>query len=130
VARPCKALKRNGAPCRMQALPDSDSCWAHDERNAEKRRAIASKAGRMKSGGEIADIKAKLREVADDVLEGKTNTARGSVYATLYGVLLRAIEAERKQHEVEELGARLAALERVAEERNTSPSARGGVSRW
>ena len=50
-------------------------------------------------GGELPAIKKQLREVAEGVLEGRTNTARGSVFATLYGVLIRAIEQERKIRE-------------------------------
>jgi hypothetical protein len=72
-------------------------------------------------GGELPSIKKQLREVAENVLEGKTTTAKGSVFATLYGVLIRAIEQERKQKELEEVEERLEALEQRAS---------GGQVRW
>ena len=58
-----------------------------------------------------------MRKLASDVLEGEVERATGSVTAQILGVLLRAIETERRIRETEELEARLVALEDAAEER-------------
>ncbi len=47
---------------------DNGMCWAHDPANAEKRRKVASRAGKTKPGGELAVVKRQLREIADDVI--------------------------------------------------------------
>jgi len=62
-------------------------------------------------------VKAALRQLADDVLERRVDRADGSVAAQVLGVYLRAIEAERRVRETEELAARLDALEQ-----QTSPT--------
>ena len=108
----CKGVKRNGESCTLPARGSDGFCWAHSPENAKQRRENASKAGKVKTGGEITIIKARLKAISEEVLEGKTTTAKGSVFATLYGVLIRAIEQERKQ-KLEELEERLEALESI-----------------
>ncbi len=109
----CAGFKRDGGRCTLPARSDNGFCWAHDPVNAEARRKAASKAGRSKPGIELHEVKRTLRELADDVLEGKRGRADASVAAQILGVFLRAIEQERRVKEAEELEARLSALEEL-----------------
>jgi flagellar motility protein MotE (MotC chaperone) len=120
----CKAIKRDGSRCSLPAKGENGSCWAHDPANAEQRRKAASKAGKTKPSAELHQIKRQLRTIADEVLEGKITTAKGSVAAQVLGVYLRAVEQERKQRELEELEARITVLEEHA------PDYRGGYRGW
>jgi hypothetical protein len=118
----CVATKRDGTPCTLSAQPGNEYCWAHDPANAEQRTKAASKAGRSKTpNAEIAEVKALIRTYMDDVVDGSLEKGRGSVAATLAGVLCRFIEVERKVRETEELEQRIQELEELQQ--------RGG-GRW
>jgi hypothetical protein len=109
----CRATKRNGEPCTLPANGPYGLCWAHDPKNAEKRRRGASRGGKARAGTEIKGIKAQLSELAQDVLAGELETARAAVANQLINTRLRAIELERKIKETEELEARIATLEQT-----------------
>ncbi len=109
----CRANKRDGSPCTAPATGANGFCWAHDPANSEQRRRIARKGGRGKGGGELSDLKRQVKDLAADVLEGKVDRGRAAVANQLYNTLIRAIEQERKQRELEELAERLEALEQV-----------------
>ncbi len=115
----CRANKRDGSPCTTPATGANGFCWAHDPANSEERRRIASRGGRGKGGGELADLKRQVKDLAADVLEGKVDRSRAAVANQLYNTLIRAIEQERKQRELEELAQRLEALEQVLKGRRT-----------
>ena len=119
----CKATKRDGSRCSLPAKGENGFCWAHDPANAAQRRKAASKAGKTKPSAELHQIKRQLRNIADEVLEGKITTAKGSVAAQVLGVYLRAVEQERKQRELEELEERLEAVEGVLKGREKRTSA-------
>jgi len=113
----CSATKRDGTPCKAPALGRSVKCWAHAPEHAEQRRQQASKAGSSKGAtgratepSELSEIKAKLRQIAEDVVSDKVSTAKGSVASQIYGVLLRALEAERKERELVEVQAEMVEL--------------------
>jgi len=95
--------------------PGHTYCPAHDPKRADARKKAASKAGRSKPGSELSEVKGTLRQLADDVLEGKRDRADASVAAQILGVFLRAVEAERKIREQEDFEARLSALEELQE---------------
>src|SRR5437870_3697851 len=105
----CSGLKPTGEPCERIVGASQHYCYSHDPSRSEERHRNASKAARSKIG-EVGEIKAQLRRVADGVLDGSIDTARGSVCAQLYGVLLRAIEAERRIRETDELQAQVEEL--------------------
>jgi hypothetical protein len=109
----CRANKRDGSSCTTLATGSNGYCWAHDPANAEERRRIASRGGRGRGGGEIAVLKGQIKDLAADVLEGKVDRGRAAVANQLYNTLIRAIEQERKQRELEEMAERLEALEEV-----------------
>lgn|SRR5215213_795697 len=114
----CAGLKPDSSQCERIVDGRSTYCYSHDPTKKEVRRRAASKAGKSKTpAGELRDVKAALRQLADDVLERRVDRADGSVAAQVLGVYLRAIEAERRVRETEELAARLDALEQ-----QTSPT--------
>src|SRR5215213_5723624 len=109
----CKATKRDGSPCTLPAQGQQGLCWAHDPKNAEKRRRGASRGGRAKANRELPQLKALLEDLTERVLSGELQTGRAAVANQLINTRLRAIEQERKMRELEELAERLEALEGV-----------------
>jgi len=79
--------------------------------NAEQRQRIASRAGRSKPNRELADVKARLQSMIDDVRDGTMDRGDAAVCGQLYNTLIRAVSVELKIREVEELEQRIQALE-------------------
>ena len=112
----CQALTRSGDQCSRSATDTAADgqrlCWLHHPSNREQRSAAASRAGRArKGGGEVAQVKRELRALAERVVSGDLETARGAVASQLLGTFLRACEIERRQREQELLEERVAELE-------------------
>jgi hypothetical protein len=114
--RRCGATKRGGTPCTLPAQTPDGLCWAHNPKNAEKRRQGQSKGGRSKPLSDVAVLQRKLSDLGDDVLAGRANRADASVAAQAWGVAIKALEAWVKIRELEE--ARLVETKlRVEEQR-------------
>ncbi len=120
----CAGTKRDNSPCTATVEPPQRYCWWHDPANADKRRRAASKAGKSKPSRELAGIKQRLSDLADDVLEERVDKGVGAVASQVLNVYLRAIALELKAREQQELIERLEALEEAAQTQN-----RGG-KRW
>jgi hypothetical protein len=118
----CTAVKRNGEPCTLAANGPHGLCWAHDPKNAEKRRRGASRGGKAKANRELPAIKAQLEDLTSRVLSGELLPGPAAVANQLINTRLRAIEQERKNKETEDLEARIEALERSQQ--------KGGNRRW
>ncbi len=124
--RRCAGSKRDGRPCTATVNPPQTHCWLHDPANAEQRRKAASKAGKSRAaGGELPEIKRRLKELAKMVVDGELGTARGAVASQLLGTFLRACEIERKQRELGEVLQRIEELERLV-----SMQRGGSKRRW
>ena len=121
----CAGTKRNGERCTATVELPQRYCWWHDPANAEERRRAASKGGRSKPSRELVDIKRRLSELADDVLEGRVERGDGAVVSQILNVYLRAISVELQVKEQQEMEARLGDLEAALERRNE-----GGRRRW
>jgi hypothetical protein len=121
LASTCSATKRDGSPCTLPSSGPSGFCWAHDPKNAERRRRGQSRGGRNKPSRELTGLKAQLQDLTRDVLSGDLETGRAAVANQLINTRLRAIEVERKIKETQELEERIGALE-------TGSS--GGGKRW
>ena len=117
----CTGTKRDESPCTLPSRESSGLCWAHDPANAERRRRGQSRGGRNKPSRELVDIKRRLTELANDVLEGRVERGDGAVVSQILNVYLRAISVELWVTEQRELIERLEALELIAEDR------KGGV---
>ena len=118
----CSANKADGTPCQAIVRGSQQLCPAHDPQRAEQRRRAASKAGRTRTGGELAEIKRQLKQIADDVISGRLQTGRGSVAAQVLGVYIRAAEQERRQRELEELAGEVEELREVVESSTATPT--------
>jgi hypothetical protein len=115
LASTCTATKRDGSPCTLPSYGSGGLCWAHDPKNAERRRRGQSRGGKSKPSRELIGIKKRLSDLADDVLEGKVDKGVAAVASQILNVYLRAISTELAVREQLELVERLEALERSAE---------------
>ena len=121
----CSGIKADGGRCKAQATRSSSFCIGHDPDRADDRRRRASRGGKRGGRGrpraELADIKRRLLELTETVLDGSQNRANAAVAGQLFNTLLRAVAVELKVREVDELEARLeeleAAIERESERR-------------
>ena len=113
----CTATKRNGEPCTLPSTGSSGLCWAHDPANAERRRRGQSRGGKNKPSRELANIKQRLSDLADDVLAGKADKGAAAVAGQLLNTYLRALSVELKVKEMLELEQRLEDLESILGQR-------------
>ena len=109
----CSGIKRTGGRCAVVVGTGQNYCYQHDPDRADERRRHASRGGRSKGGGELAELKKTVRGLAAAVLVGEADKGRAAVANQLYNTLIRAIEQERKQRELEEMAERLEALEEI-----------------
>jgi hypothetical protein len=118
----CSAITRSGERCKGMAIDASGLCHAHHPDRAEARRRAGHKGGKRGGRGrpqaELADIKQRLSELADAVLEDKVDKGKGAVASQVLNVYLRAIGMELKVKEVTELEERLEELEASLERQN------------
>src|SRR5215203_4905296 len=114
----CSGIRADGGRCRAQAMRGSEWCINHHPDQAEARRRRASRGGKRGGRGrplvELADVKRQLRELADDVMSGTADRANAAVAGQLLSQFLRAVTVELKVKEIDEIEARLAALESTA----------------
>jgi hypothetical protein len=117
----CSGIKRDGSRCTATVEPPQEYCWWHDPANADKRRRAASKGGKGGGSREIRDLKQRISDVVDAVLEGSQDRGRTAVAIQGFNALRGVLELERKIREQEEILERIEALERGGKE---------GGSRW
>jgi hypothetical protein len=72
---------------------------------------------------ELADLKSRLSDLAEDVLMGTVDKGNAAVVAQVLNVYLRAVSVEMKVRETEDLGRRLEELEGLLESQK-------GEGRW
>jgi hypothetical protein len=118
----CTATKHDGSPCERIVSASQKFCFAHDPATASQRSRNASKAARSKPSRELKAVKERLRGLAEGVLAGEVDEDAAAVASRILGVYLRAVEAERKVREQEEILERIEALEAKARQ--------GGQRRW
>ena len=111
----CGAIKPNGERCKGRAIEGSEWCWNHNPDHADERRRHGAKGGKRGGRGrpraELTDIKQRLSDLADDVLEGRQDKGVAAVASQVLNVYLRAVSVELKAREQLELIERLEALE-------------------
>ena len=107
----CSGIKRDGSRCTATVEPPQEYCWWHNPANADKRRQAASKGGRGGGSKEIRELKRRISEVIEAVLEGSQDRGRGAVAIQGFNAYRGVLELERKIRELDELEARIAALE-------------------
>jgi hypothetical protein len=107
----CLGTKRDNSPCTVSVEPPQTFCWWHDPANARG----GKRAGRGRPQAELSDIKRRLSDLADDVLEGRQDKGVAAVASQVLNVYLRAVSVELKAREQLELEARVEALEQPQE---------------
>ncbi len=113
----CSFIKASGERCRGSATGQHGLCWAHDPKNAERRRRGQSRGGKNKPSRELIDIKKRLSSLASDVLEGEVDRGTAAVTSQVLNVYLRALSVEIKLKEVDELARELEDLRALVETR-------------
>jgi hypothetical protein len=113
----CAAIKPNGTRCERLVKGSQTYCFAHDPARAAERKANARRGGLTKSTGEIARLKVRLQQLADDTLAGTVDRGVAAVCNQIYGTILGAIRTELKVREVQEFEARLEELEAALQKR-------------
>ena len=119
----CSGIRADDGRCRAQAMRNSAYCIGHDPDQAEARRRRASKGGKRGGRGrpqaELGDIKRRLSDLADAVLEGRQDKGVAAVASQVLNVYLRAVSVELKVQEQRELIERLEALEEQLESKGS-----------
>jgi hypothetical protein len=117
----CPAIKPSGERCKGRAIEGSEWCWNHDPAHAEERRRHGARGGKRGGRGrpqaELANIKDRLSDLADDVLAHRVEKGVAAVASQVLNVYLRAVSVELKAREQLELVERLEALEEALENR-------------
>jgi len=118
----CSGHRADGARCKAQATRSSSFCIGHDPDRAVDRRRRASKGGKRGGRGrpqvELADIKRRLLELTDAVLEGSQDRASAAVASQLLNGVIRAVGVELRVREQLELVDRVEELEEIVERQN------------
>jgi predicted RNA-binding Zn ribbon-like protein len=116
----CLGTKRDNSPCTVTVEPPQTYCWWHDPANADKRKRAAARggkrAGRGRPQAELANVKQRLSDLADDVLTGEVDRGVAAVTSQIFNTYIRAVAVELKAREQLELIERLEALEGALEQ--------------
>lgn len=111
----CSGIRADGGRCRAQAMRDSEWCIGHHPDRAEARQRRASKGGKRGGRGrplaDLGNVKQQLRELADDVVAGRTDRGDAAVVSQVLNVYLRAVSVEIKVKEQDEILQRINSLE-------------------
>ena len=124
----CAFIKPGGDRCGSIAMKGHDTCYGHRPDLADERQRNASKGGKRGGRGrpqaELSDIKRRLSDLADNVLDDKVDKGVAAVASQVLNVYLRAVSVELKAREQLEIVERLEALEE-----SLQPEGKGG-RRW
>ena len=125
----CSGITQAGTACKGIPIGGSSYCYVHHPDYADERRRHGSKGGKRGGRGrpqaELTNIKERLSDLADDVLEGRQDRGVAAVVSQVLNVYLRAVSVELKVKEQLEL------LERVEEvERRLSVNQQKGRKAW
>jgi hypothetical protein len=119
----CSAITQAGTACKGIPIEGSQYCYAHHPDTEGQRRMHGSKGGKTGGRGrpqaEVGDIKRRLSDLADDVLEGEVDKGVAAVASQVLNVYLRAVSVELKVREQLELIERLEALEQAQRRRDS-----------
>jgi len=125
----CNAIARSGERCRAIAIGGSDYCHAHHPDRAEARRRAARKGGRRggrgRVNGDTAELRGLLSTLYEDVLEGSVQPNVAAVGTQILNARIRLVETERRLRELEDVNARIEALEALEAARESEGRSRG-----
>jgi hypothetical protein len=113
----CTATKKDGTPCTMLHLPDSQYCGHHDPRLADKRKLASSLGGQARHHrhlkGEIVPVKFRTMEDAFNLLEWtigdlrclERSISRGKAIGNLIQVGMKVLEVGSMEERIRRLEA-------------------------
>ena len=107
----CSGIKPNGGRCERIVNAEQTFCYSHDPARQSERKRNAARGGKAKANQDLADVKTRLRSLAEEVLTGRVDKGVGAVVSTIWGVYLKAISTELAVREQQELVERLELLE-------------------
>jgi hypothetical protein len=118
MAAQCQGEKRDGSRCSATVNGPSSYCWLHAPENADRRRQIASKAGRSDGGHrrEIQSVKGQLRAIANAVVAGELEPRAATAGVQALNAYLRAVQLDREIGAAAALDERLRAVEALEKE--------------
>jgi hypothetical protein len=108
----CSFIKASSERCRGTATGQNGLCWAHDPKNAERRRRTASRGGRAKGNKEVAELKEEIKSVISDVKAGDLDRNDAAVMIQGYRALKDFLALERQVKETDELATEIEDLKR------------------
>ncbi len=117
----CAGIKRDGTRCTVGVSPGAQWCFNHDPARQAERRRNAARGGKARASGELAGIKQRLSDLADDVLEEKVDKGAAAVAGQLLNTYLRAVSVELKVREAQDLERRMEELEALVAARKERP---------
>ena len=111
----CSGITQVGTACKGTPINGSQWCYVHHPDHAEERRRHGSKGGKRGGRGrpqaELSDVKRRLSDLVEDVLEGRKDRGDAAVVGQLLNTYIRAVGVELKVREQLEMVERLEALE-------------------
>ena len=111
----CSGITQVGTACKGIPINGSQWCYVHHPDHAEERRRHGSKGGKRGGRGrpqaELSDVKRRLSDLVEDVLEGRKDRGDAAVVGQLLNTYIRAVGVELKVREQLEVVERLEALE-------------------
>ena len=117
----CPGITRAGTACKGIPMDGSGYCYVHHPDRAEERRRHGSRGGKRGGRGrpvsELARLQSRFEELAEQVLSGEVERARGAVAGQLLNGARACVRDGLSAREQEELVERLEELERVLAQR-------------
>jgi hypothetical protein len=117
----CSGIKADGGRCGAQAIRSSEFCVNHHPDYEDTRRRRNSKGGKRGGRGrpaaELARLQRRFEELAEQVLSGEVERARGAVAGQLLNGARACVRDALTAREQEELVERMEALEQALEQR-------------
>lgn len=114
----CRFNKRDETRCTARAIGENGGCWNHDPDFELARRRNARRGGKQGGRGrqnpgtaDLARLQALFEGLADQVLAGKVDRGDAAVAAQCLNGARACISASAKLRELEDIEARLDALE-------------------
>lgn len=123
----CSGITQAGTACKGIPMDGSSYCFVHHPDHTDERRRHGAKGGKRGGRGrpvsELARLQRRFEDLADKVLSGEIERARGAVAGQLLQGARACVRDGLTAREQEELIERLEALEEALEQRKDG-------SRW
>lgn len=117
----CSGITQAGTACKGIPIDGSGYCYVHHPDRAEERRRHGAKGGKRGGRGrpvaELARLQRRFEELAEQVLSGEVERAKGAVAGQLLNGARACVRDALTAREQEELVARLEVLEEALQQR-------------